>query len=46
MIQNLRGRDRARCHCKLIRLVEEKQEKAFLKLDKPQPQLDVGKPWL
>lgn len=46
MIQNQRGRDRERCHCKLISLVEEKKEKAFLKLDKPQPQLDVGKPWL
>lgn len=46
MIQNQSSRDRVRCHCKLISLVEEKQEGAFLTLDEPQPQLDVGKPWL
>lgn len=46
MIHKRAVRDRERCHCKLISLVEEKQEKAFLKLDKPQPQLDAGKPWL
>lgn len=46
MIHYQAGRDRERCHCKWISLVEEKQEKALLKLDKPQPQLDAGKPWL
>lgn len=46
MIRNQQGRDREECHCKLISRVEEKQEKAFLKLYKRQPQLDAGKSWL